>query len=194
MELSENLLEYVVGIVMNWLQAEQTDTRRFEIIRYGIRCLLGEFVKFLILITVFALTHNLMDFLISCCTLIIMRIYIGGTHRHTWAGCFFQSLFTFAAIISLKQNIGFSFHMIYSVYLIMIVWIWKKAPLVSSNRATYDSFQRMRFKAKAVTVLLILLMLIISLPKEMAGNIIWTIIAILFDSIIAATKEHNDRG
>lgn len=83
MKLSENLLEYVVGIVMNWLQTEQTDTRRFEIIRYGIKCLLGEFVKFLILFTVFALTHNLMDFLISCCTLIIMRIYIGGTHRHT---------------------------------------------------------------------------------------------------------------
>ncbi|MCM1162324.1 MAG: accessory gene regulator B family protein [Roseburia sp.] len=194
MELSENLLEYVVETVMNWLWTEQTDIRRFEIIRYGIKCLLCEFVKFLILITVFALTHNTMDFLISCCTLIIMRIYIGGTHRHTWTGCFFQSLFTFAAIILLKQNISFSFPMIYSVYLIMIVWIWKKAPLVSPNRAAYDSFQRMRFKTKAVTVLLILLMLIISLPKEMAGNIIWTIIAVLFDSMIAATKTHNDRG
>ena len=189
LNLFENLLEYVVRIIMNWLQVEQTNIKRFEIIRYGVTCLLGEFVKLIILITVFALTHNLVDFLISCCTLVTIRIYVGGTHRHTWAGCLFQSLFTFVTIILMKRNVGFSLYMIYPVYLIMIVWIWKKAPLVSPYRANYDLFQRMRFKAKAITILLILLMLIISLPREMAGNIIWTIIAILVDVMIVEAKK-----
>ena len=81
---------------------------------------------------------------------------MGGSHRKTMLGCFIQSLLIFGIALALAETFLINSIVKYMVYSILLLEIWISTPIPSVNRMNYNKVQKMGFKAKALTVLLLL--------------------------------------
>ena len=71
-------------------------------------------------------------------------------------GCFFQSVIMFSIAILLSKNYEMRTEVRLMVYVVLVIETWISTPIQSACRITYSKEQRMKFKAKALTVLLII--------------------------------------
>ena len=162
-------------------------------IRYALSSILGELEKCLILGLCFWLLGALKIFFLSLCSVVMLRIFMGGQHRNTMLGCFLQSFFTFAIIYIL----GFHINILqgcYVVYITTIVIIWYCTPVLSEKRISYSNFMQMKFKAKAMTVLCILIMVIQFFPAKYGNYCLWSVLIQNVDVVIAIVMQKKKKG
>ena len=115
-------------------------------IEYVIKVLLSEVEKILLLSIIFVLQGKFNVFLFCFFMIISIRMFMGGTHRKTFWGCFFFSLTFFQLVITLgnRKELAFSMMMLlYFVYIGYIIWY---APIQSEQKPRYGKKKRLRFK------------------------------------------------
>lgn len=152
----EIINEKLVCFIMNVLHTRNYGDIIMQKVKYSLLVLLSELEKFLCLLFLFGALHKMPEFLILVLTIIPIRIFMGGSHRKTMLGCFFQSLFIFGISLSLSETFMINSAIRWMVYIALLLEIWITTPIPSANRMNYNKLQKMRLKAKALTVLLIL--------------------------------------
>lgn len=176
LELWDELNKKIVACVLNFITTgEVVDSKQIAKIQYALTYLLNEISKFLFLSIVFMALNSLSVFFISFCTLTMLRIFMGGTHRKTTLGCFLQSSLTFAAICCCGRNVQI-YNLRFCIYIITVGLIWCSTPIISEKRVRYSQIQRMTFKARVITVLLVLSVLIEQIPVNLGNYMIWAIV------------------
>lgn len=169
------------------------ETEQIQKIRYALSSVLGELEKCIILCLCFWYLGALEIFFLSLCSVVMLRIFMGGQHRETMLGCFFQSFFTFAIIYIL----GFYINIVqgaYVVYIVTLVTIWYSTPVLSEKRMAYSKLMQTKFKAKALTSLCVLIMIISLLPKEYGNYCVWSILIQNVDVVGAIVMQKRKKG
>lgn len=169
------------------------ETEQVQKIRYALSSVLGELEKCIILCLCFWYLGALKIFFLTLCSVVMLRIFMGGQHRETMLGCFFQSFFTFAIIYIL----GFYINIVqgaYVVYIVTLVTIWYRTPVLSEKRMAYSKLMQTKFKAKALTSLCVLIMIISLLPKEYGNYCVWSILIQNVDVVGAIVMQKRKKG
>lgn len=169
------------------------ETEQVQKIRYALSSILGELEKCIILCLCFWYLGALKIFFLSLCSVVMLRIFMGGQHRETMLGCFFQSFFTFTIIYIL----GFYINIVqgaYVVYIVTLVTIWYSTPVLSEKRMVYSKLMQTKFKAKALTSLCVLIMAISLLPKEYGNYCVWSILIQNVDVVGAIVMQKRKKG
>lgn len=152
----ELINEKLVHFIMIILQTNNHDEIMTQKVKYSLLVLLSEFEKFLCLLFLFGVLHRLPEFFILFFTIIPIRMFMGGSHRRTMLGCFIQSLLIFGTAMALSEFFMMNSVIKWMVDGILLMEIWISTPIPSANRMNYNKTQKMEFKAKALTILLIL--------------------------------------
>lgn len=183
----------MIMTIIRILDVEKTRTEtQQELIVYSLSCIINEMEKFVFLTIIFAIQGRLAKFWIAFLGLVSLRIFIGGMHRETTLGCILQSLLSFEAILILNERFSLCAWMQYCVWLVLLTLIWKQAPIVSPKRACYPELKRMRFKAIAITVLLVDFMIVNVVSNTYTNCLSWTIAFQMIESSIVALKNRKE--
>lgn len=103
LELFDTFQGKCVTKIMEVLCKDTQDREHCEILEYGLKCFIGEGIKLALLFVVFGLSGVFWEFFFAFVSLLLVRRYIGGSHRKTSTGCFMQSLLVFILIIVLGR-------------------------------------------------------------------------------------------
>lgn len=152
----DNLNEKLVVVFLSLLRTEELGENMIQRVTYSLKVLLSESEKLLFLVLLFGTLDQLPEFFTVFLTIIPIRIFMGGSHRKTMLGCFFQSVIMFSIAILLSKNYEMRTEVRLMVYVVLVIETWISTPIQSACRITYSKEQRMKFKAKALTVLLII--------------------------------------
>ncbi len=162
----EKLNGKLIDTVMSFLDRENAlESNKKAAVRYSLTYVFNELEKMLLLMVFFATAGKLMEFMVAVISLVCLRIYMGGFHRKTNLGCFIQSLLTFSCIVWVSDIIEFDNVRTCMVVICGIVSIWTSAPVISEKRGKYSESSKRKFKARALTVILIEIMVGSILPE-----------------------------
>lgn len=150
----ENHIDKFVQIILKKLETTDCEKRVFMRVEYSLRVIISEMEKLFLLGLIFALIKQFNQFLVSIAVLIIIRIFVGGTHQKNIFYCFVQTLFNLLVIIGISKFLISGYWC--SVFVLFSILVVAVAPVQSSNRITYDRKQKMRFKVKALLVIVVL--------------------------------------
>lgn len=152
----EKLNEKLVFLFLRLLRTENCGENIVQRVTYSLKVLLSEFEKLFFLVFLFGILNQLPEFFTVLLSIIPIRIFMGGSRRKTMLGCFFQSTIMFSIAILLSKNYEMRTELHLIVYIVLAAEIWISTPIQSACRITYSKEQRMKFKAKALTVLLVI--------------------------------------
>lgn len=150
----ENHIDKFVQIILKKLETTDCEKRVFMRVEYSLRVIISEMEKLFLLGLIFALIKQFNQFLVSIAVLIIIRIFVGGTHQKNIFYCFVQTLINLLVIIGISKFLISGYWC--SVFVLISILVVAVAPVQSSNRITYDRKQKMRFKVKALLVIVVL--------------------------------------
>ena len=150
----ENHIDKFVQIILKKLETTDCENRVFMRVEYSLRVIISEMEKLFLLGLIFALIKQFNQFLVSIAVLIIIRIFVGGTHQKNIFYCFVQTLINLLVIIGISKFLISGYWC--SVFVLFSILVVAVAPVQSSNRITYDRKQKMRFKVKALLVIVVL--------------------------------------
>ena len=150
----ENHIDKFVQIILKKLETTDCEKRVFMRVEYSLRVNISEMEKLFLLGLIFALIKQFNQFLVSIAVLIIIRIFVGGTHQKNIFYCFVQTLINLLVIIGISKFLISGYWC--SVFVLFSILVVAVAPVQSSNRITYDRKQKMRFKVKALLVIVVL--------------------------------------
>lgn len=150
----ENHIDKFVQIILKKLETTDCEKCVFMRVEYSLRVIISEMEKLFLLGLIFALIKQFNQFLVSIAVLIIIRIFVGGTHQKNIFYCFVQTLINLLVIIGISKFLISGYWC--SVFVLFSILVVAVAPVQSSNRITYDRKQKMRFKVKALLVIVVL--------------------------------------
>lgn len=150
----ENHIDKFVQIILKKLETIDCEKCVFMRVEYSLRVIISEMEKLFLLGLIFALIKQFNQFLVSIAVLIIIRIFVGGTHQKNIFYCFVQTLINLLVIIGISKFLISGYWC--SVFVLFSILVVAVAPVQSSNRITYDRKQKMRFKVKALLVIVVL--------------------------------------
>lgn len=150
----ENHIDKFVQIILKKLETTDCEKRVFMRVEYSLRVIISEMEKLFLLGLIFALIKQFNQFLVSIAVLIIIRIFVGGTHQKNIFYCFVQTLINLLVIIGISKFLISGYWC--SVFVLFSILVVAVAPVQSSNRITYDRKQKMRFKVKALLLIVVL--------------------------------------
>lgn len=182
-EIGEQINKKLVNFILYILQVEEHGDRRERII-YSILVLLTETEKIFFNLFLFALFGQVKSGVCSILVILSLRIFMGGIHRKTTIGCILQTFLTISFIIICSKRIYFSSIAMYGMFLIYVLLIWCSTPLPSEKRICYSEKQRLTFKLKALTVLVLLIVFVQIVGKCVKNLILWTMAIQLFEVCI----------
>lgn len=189
LQILDDINHCMILRVVQMLDVEKTRTKeQQESIIYALSCIINEIEKIVFLTTFFVIQGRMIKFCVAFLGLVSLRIFIGGIHRKTTLGCLIQSFLSFETILILDERFQLSIWMNCCVWIFLIMLIWKQAPIVSKNRVHYSELQRMRFKAIAITVLLVDFMIISILSNTYTNCLSWTIAFQMLESGVVTLK------
>lgn len=124
-------------------------------LRYSLEFLYNDFSKTILLFILFAALGYPIDFIYVGIILFTMRIFTGGLHFKTYAGCLLFSLVFFIAAIYLKNSFYLTEPLIILFYVFSCLTIVGVAPVTSKTRPKYSSSKKRTFKILGLVVLTI---------------------------------------
>ncbi|MBQ4529977.1 MAG: accessory gene regulator B family protein [Lachnospiraceae bacterium] len=189
----EKANHHLVLFIIQLLNVKETKTEsQIQMIKYALTCTLNEIEKFFLLWFLFYCMGTVKEFLVCFLSLASLRIFMGGSHRKTMLGCFVQSFLSFKIIILLSKWVELDNWMCYPIFIIAIAFIWKFTPIIPPQRPKYNDFQCMRFKAMALTALLILSIFSAALQGNYGNCIQWTVLVQIVENSMGILI--NERG
>ena len=153
MLICEQFNEKAVSRIMCFLETNKTDEITKQKVRYTLLVILGEAEKIVILSVIFGILGYMAEFLIAFLGLAVLRMFMGGSHRKTMLGCFFQSGINFTIVLAFGRYIQIGDAIAVLIYLLGIVIIWNYAPVMSQRRIVYSKARQSMFKLKALSIL-----------------------------------------
>jgi accessory gene regulator B len=127
-----------------------------EKINYGLKIVLGESFKLIIIVCIFLAIGMLKYFLFSLIILMSIRIFAGGLHFNTTLKCLVFTMAFFIVTSYIAPNISLSNYNIYSLLgLLILIIISIRAPETNPNRPIKDKKRRGILKCLSIFFTLI---------------------------------------
>lgn len=125
-------------------------------IGFYIETMLSEIEKIIIIIFVYGLLGFFKDIIVILSLMLMLRPYIGGTHKDTFKGCLLKTMFFSGIGILIARCIHTDIVLHIIATIILIYHIVKVGPVVSKYRPEYEGELLKRIKVKGVLMILIL--------------------------------------
>ena len=187
--------EYNLRLVYRIIQIlgieETKDINKYEKIKYALSCILGEVEKFILLFSVFSIVSMQRTFLFIFLVLVSMRVFMGGSHRKTTLGCFFQSFLSFVVMILIDKYYAMTAFRFF-VYIFAIISVVVFAPV--SRQIQFKKSYKRKFKIRAMVVLMFWITISAGLKSSYENKIL---IVILYQSVevtFVSIMEYLRRG
>lgn len=183
--------------VLNWLTLESNSEQRIRI-GYSIQVLLTEMEKLLFVLLFFVGFRLFWEAFFILATIMSLRPFVGGMHRKTTLGCILQTFLTISTIIFLSKNFWLYGEMHFFIIFAGIVVIWRIAPLPSENRIPYTEIQKKNFQLKAMTALVLLVLLGECIHTSVANLLYWSValqlLEVILESYMTRRREEGPDG
>lgn len=191
MLICEEFNEKLVLQMLKILETGKKDEDTFQKVKYTLSVLLSEAEKIIGLCIVYGIFHCIGEFLTAFFSLAALRVFTGGSHKETMIRCFLQSIFNFTMILLIGKNYPFAKETCTAIFCIWIAVTWLGVPVQSSNRIQYNKTQRAVFKAKTLSVLLVLKMLEVVIPEGMYNIVMAAMLLQLVEVAIICVKYNG---
>ena len=146
-------MEKVAQLLTNVIASHNDYTEsQARIIKFGLQCLLGETMKFLVYFTLFSLFSLHGYFVAASVAFCVLRIFAGGYHAKTYSGCLFTSLLLFVIIILPGQYFIFDFYVKITMILLSILLLSIYAPTDHPNKPIISMDRRKRMRILSILV------------------------------------------
>lgn len=148
-----------------------------EKIKYALNVILNECEKIFLLILYFGLQKQLCMFFLSLSVIVSMKNVLGGTHRKTFWGCFFFSLFFFEGVVVLVKYTNIDCYL--GAVLLLVSYsfvIVKYAPIQSKQKVPLTLEKKRRYQWYSFILLLGWIVAMIMLRSGKIGQcVFWTL-------------------
>ena len=124
-------------------------------LKYSLQLIIGNLSKLLILFFLFSVLGYRKDFIYSSLSLFTIRIFTGGLHFKTYAGCLMFSTFFFYISIFLKNNIVLNYSIVTILFILSTLITITMAPVCGKSRPDYSYTKRMQFKITGISFIFI---------------------------------------
>lgn len=133
----------------------EIDEAEEKVIAYGLGMLLDTLLKYLLLLLAGVLLHRQLEILITLISIGVFRCFAGGYHSRTSSGCFLYMLAVCSVSVTAAVcSAGLPLFLCYSGYLIVLLLVWRCAPLASAKNPFTDAAAVRRKKRGAMLVVL----------------------------------------
>lgn len=148
-----------------------------EKIKYALNVILTECEKLFWLILCFLLQKRLWMFFLSFCVIVSMKKVLGGTHRKTFWGCFFFSLFFFEGVVVLAESAKIDCYLGALLLLVSYTFvIVKYAPIQSKQKVQLTLEKKRRYQWYSFILLLCWIIAMVMLKSSNVGQcVFWTL-------------------
>ena len=180
-KVNGRLVDKVIKLIRT---REVKDDNGVLIVKYALGSIISECEKFIIMLIIFLLCGKCLEFLVAFMALVTLRVFIGGGHRETFLGCFFQSFSIFVVMLLVMSYIKIPVMVMLIEYVILFFWIWKNSPIVSPKRPNYSKEQRRKFKIKGIIVLTIQVVLSVLLQGVILEAVSWGMVMVFVDNCV----------
>lgn len=165
-EKINNILVYKITTYLNVYEKSENSQQK---ITYFLKVMVDEIEKLIVLLIIFSLLGFLKEYLIVMTTIGSIRSFLGGGHRKTSEGCLLFSFTIIALILVLSKGTYIAYKHMEGIYLLIIILLVKKAPVLTHRSINYTNKKRLEFKFKGMMVLMILSRIIEMISKETAN-------------------------
>ncbi|WP_411169979.1 accessory gene regulator B family protein [Clostridium sp. MB05] len=161
--------------------------------KYALKIIVYEFVKILLIISIFSALGYFKESLLIVFIMSITKPFIGGYHEDTQVKCFIATLILVTSIIFLFENNKLSLLSCIILNLISIFSVYNKAPVIDDRMpiTREDLIKKNRRIGITIIVILSLLSIIMFRVIWTSQIIVWTILvqAILMFNKYKSNKE-----
>ena len=190
----DKLFQRVVSKCLIVLQKDlEKSNEQMQKINFALSTILSEAIKILLLVIFFGYIHKLNLFMVCLFALLMLRSFVGGSHRETILGCFFQSLVTFTTIIYLSEKIRL-FYLKNIVVIIAMLGICFFSPCISRKRANmYSEARKQKFKVNALCSIIVLYTISEMNGETYVNIILWVFLLQTIELIVVAIVKNIGR-
>lgn len=161
-------------------------------VQYALQVILDELQKFVVLSLLFGLFYQVGKFYLAFLALGSLRIFMGGSHRSTKAGCLLSSLVNFGMILCFSAFLYMPISVAVVVVFLLVLEILFWVPLTSPQQLRYSTRQKKRLKKKALAALVTWGCVVPFLPAE-AGNIVFWSLAFQAAEVLTVVLYRGSR-
>lgn len=147
--------QWITNKLMKLLLIEDNSITSIKIAFY-IETMLSEIEKIIIIILTYSLFGFFKDIIVILTVMLMLRPYIGGTHKDTFKGCLLKTMLFSGTGILLARCIHTDLVLQSVVTVCMKYHIAKIGPVVYKYRPEYEGEMLRRIKAKGILMVLIL--------------------------------------
>lgn len=166
----ERANEKLVFCVLRLLKTKEYESEVVQKVTYSLKNIFMEIEKFCLLTLLFGVVHKLSNFFIVLLSIVPIRIFMGGSHRKSYLGCFLQSTIMFGGMVWISDVVKIIHISKWIIFGVLLLEVWISTPIQSPNRMRYSKGKRMEFKAKALSVLLLFCMIQESIPEQYSNQ------------------------
>lgn len=123
--------------------------------------------------------------------IMLIRFLMGGYHQKTTLGCSLHTIVTLISIIFLSRRILLPQYAVAIVLWLCIIEIWFTTPINTEHRMEYSELQKVRFKLKAMTSLVIISIFVQYSSCGIKNLIVWSVIYQLIEVVVVVLYKLN---
>lgn len=175
--LNDKIVDKLLYILETEKHGNENQTAK---VKYVLTYIINAAEKMISLLVLFGAIHRLKEFIISSISLVSLRIFMGGMHRKTALGCFLHTFSVFLLLVLAGRVLPIWYPIVWIVFAITAVLIWRFTPLPSENLVSYSKCQCKCFQWKAWSVLVLLAVVVKRMPERDGNYVVW---AVIFQSV-----------
>lgn len=168
--------EKLVKSMMKFLKTDQQEEIVIQKVKYALQVIVSEVEKLIILLMIFGIVGKTLEFLTAYVAVVTMRIYVGGNHVETFFGCVLYTFIMYAFILAGADYFTPNRYICSGVEILIMISIWNNQKSLPESRILYSQNRLLEFKMKALSVLILQMIITQYLPESYRAVIMWGVI------------------
>lgn len=168
--------EKLVKSMMKFLKTDQQEEIVVQKVKYALQVIVSEVEKLIILLMIFGIVGKTLEFLTAYVAVVTIRIYVGGNHVETFLGCVLYTFIMYAFILTGADYFIPNRYICSGVEILIMISIWNNQKSLPESRILYSQNRLLEFKMKALSVLILQMIITQYLPESYRAVIMWGVI------------------
>ncbi len=168
--------EKLVKSMMKFLKTDQQEEIVVQKVKYALQVIVSEVEKLIILLMIFGIVGKTLEFLTAYVAVVTIRIYVGGNHVKTFLGCVLYIFIMYAFILTGADYFIPNRYICSGVEILIMISIWNNQKSLPESRILYSQNRLLEFKMKALSVLILQMIITQYLPESYRAVIMWGVI------------------
>ncbi len=165
--------EKLVKSMMKFLKTDQQEEIVIQKVKYALQVIVSEVEKLIILLMIFGIVGKTLEFLTAYVAVVTIRIYVGGNHVETFLGCVLYTFIMYAFILAGADYFIPNRYICSGVEILIMISIWNNQKSLPESRILYSQNRLLEFKMKALSVLILQMIITQYLPESYRAVIMW---------------------